>query len=268
MAALTVSPVSRHSCTTSRSRCPQPWPVKLQSSQHIMRLCFDMILIILLQVTVSVGALHQRNALQPPASGRLLQRLAQPCTLARQQQSRHLVSCSASGPQVRPCYRIGLCIASGCVVPRHMVPCKGASFRLTVVSYNRQVNVAAVQEQQTQAIDWDSTAKELDAKSPLEIMDHVSEHCVAAAKHASSLTTWLRLLCASRSTLACDLMARDGQGSWSAMLAQALKTFGDEIGIAWSGAEDVALVEYAHLTGRPYRVFRCGADACHAHAAR
>lgn len=40
---------------------------------------------------------------------------------------------------------------------------------------------------------------------------------------------------------------------------QALATFGDTIGIAWSGAEDVALVEYAHLTGRPYRVFRCGA---------
>ena len=38
---------------------------------------------------------------------------------------------------------------------------------------------------------------------------------------------------------------------------QALATFGDEIGIAFSGAEDVALVEYAHLTGRPYRVFRC-----------
>lgn len=31
---------------------------------------------------------------------------------------------------------------------------------------------------------------------------------------------------------------------------------GDEVGIAFSGAEDVALVEYAHLTGRPYRVFR------------
>lgn len=31
---------------------------------------------------------------------------------------------------------------------------------------------------------------------------------------------------------------------------------GDDIGIAFSGAEDVALVEYAHLTGRPYRVFR------------
>jgi hypothetical protein len=38
--------------------------------------------------------------------------------------------------------------------------------------------------------------------------------------------------------------------------AQALKTFGSDVGIAWSGAEDVALVEYAHLTGRPYRVFR------------
>ena len=38
---------------------------------------------------------------------------------------------------------------------------------------------------------------------------------------------------------------------------QALKTFGSEVGIAFSGAEDVALVEYAHLTGRPYRVFRC-----------
>ena len=37
---------------------------------------------------------------------------------------------------------------------------------------------------------------------------------------------------------------------------QALATFGDDVAIAWSGAEDVALVEYAHLTGRPYRVFR------------
>jgi adenylyl-sulfate reductase (glutathione) len=35
----------------------------------------------------------------------------------------------------------------------------------------------------------------------------------------------------------------------------ALATFGSEIAIAFSGAEDVALVEYAHLTGRPYRVF-------------
>lgn len=35
----------------------------------------------------------------------------------------------------------------------------------------------------------------------------------------------------------------------------ALETFGDGIGIAFSGAEDVALVEYAHLTGRSFRVF-------------
>lgn len=39
---------------------------------------------------------------------------------------------------------------------------------------------------------------------------------------------------------------------------QALKTFGSDIALAFSGAEDVALIEYAHLTGRPYRVFRCG----------
>ena len=37
---------------------------------------------------------------------------------------------------------------------------------------------------------------------------------------------------------------------------QALEAFGNDIAIAFSGAEDVALVEYAHLTGRPFRVFR------------
>ena len=42
------------------------------------------------------------------------------------------------------------------------------------------------------------------------------------------------------------------------IMDHALATFGSDIGIAFSGAEDVALVEYAHLTGRPYRVFRCG----------
>ncbi|KAJ6819668.1 5'-adenylylsulfate reductase 3, chloroplastic-like isoform X1 [Iris pallida] len=31
--------------------------------------------------------------------------------------------------------------------------------------------------------------------------------------------------------------------------------FGDSIAIAFSGAEDVALIEYAKLTGRPFRVF-------------
>lgn len=40
------------------------------------------------------------------------------------------------------------------------------------------------------------------------------------------------------------------------IMDHALATFGNEIAIAFSGAEDVALIEYAHLTGRPYRVFR------------
>ena len=48
----------------------------------------------------------------------------------------------------------------------------------------------------------------------------------------------------------------------SEVCLQALEHFGDEVGIAFSGAEDVALVEYAHLTGRPYRVFRCE-GTCH-----
>lgn len=39
------------------------------------------------------------------------------------------------------------------------------------------------------------------------------------------------------------------------IMDNALKTFGSDIAIAFSGAEDVALIEYAHLTGRPYRVF-------------
>ena len=39
------------------------------------------------------------------------------------------------------------------------------------------------------------------------------------------------------------------------IMDHALATFGSDIGIAFSGAEDVALIEYAHLTGRPYRVF-------------
>lgn len=39
------------------------------------------------------------------------------------------------------------------------------------------------------------------------------------------------------------------------IMDHALATFGDEIAIAFSGAEDVAMIEYAHLTGRKYRVF-------------
>lgn len=40
-----------------------------------------------------------------------------------------------------------------------------------------------------------------------------------------------------------------------AIMDKALETYGNDIAIAFSGAEDVALIEYAHLTGRPFRVF-------------
>jgi adenylyl-sulfate reductase (glutathione) len=39
------------------------------------------------------------------------------------------------------------------------------------------------------------------------------------------------------------------------IMDKALERFGNDIAIAFSGAEDVALIEYAHLTGRPFRVF-------------
>ena len=39
------------------------------------------------------------------------------------------------------------------------------------------------------------------------------------------------------------------------IMDKALEYFGNDIAIAFSGAEDVALIEYAHLTGRPFRVF-------------
>lgn len=39
------------------------------------------------------------------------------------------------------------------------------------------------------------------------------------------------------------------------IMDRALSMFGSDIAIAFSGAEDVALIEYAHLTGKPFRVF-------------
>ncbi|KAL9243504.1 hypothetical protein vseg_017381 [Gypsophila vaccaria] len=39
------------------------------------------------------------------------------------------------------------------------------------------------------------------------------------------------------------------------IMDNALAHFGNDIAIAFSGAEDVALIEYAKLTGRPFRVF-------------
>jgi adenylyl-sulfate reductase (glutathione) len=39
------------------------------------------------------------------------------------------------------------------------------------------------------------------------------------------------------------------------IIDKALEKFGNDIAIAFSGAEDVVLIEYAKLTGRPFRVF-------------
>ncbi|XP_043808476.1 5'-adenylylsulfate reductase 1, chloroplastic isoform X2 [Manihot esculenta] len=39
------------------------------------------------------------------------------------------------------------------------------------------------------------------------------------------------------------------------IMDKAFEKFGNDIAIAFSGAEDVALIEYAKLTGRPFRVF-------------
>ncbi|KAE8670177.1 5'-adenylylsulfate reductase 3 [Hibiscus syriacus] len=39
------------------------------------------------------------------------------------------------------------------------------------------------------------------------------------------------------------------------IMDKALEKFGNDVAIAFSGAEDVALIEYAKLTGRPFRVF-------------
>ncbi|KAK9810382.1 hypothetical protein WJX72_009782 [[Myrmecia] bisecta] len=53
-----------------------------------------------------------------------------------------------------------------------------------------------------------------------------------------------------------DAVARDlDQKSPLLIVDHALANFGNDVGIAFSGAEDVALIEYAHLTGRPFRVF-------------
>ena len=53
------------------------------------------------------------------------------------------------------------------------------------------------------------------------------------------------------STLAADM----DEASPLEIMDHALATFGDEIAIAFSGAEDVAVIEYAKMTGRPFRVF-------------
>ncbi|XP_010910189.1 5'-adenylylsulfate reductase 3, chloroplastic [Elaeis guineensis] len=53
-----------------------------------------------------------------------------------------------------------------------------------------------------------------------------------------------------------DRLARELENSSPLeIMDKALEKFGNDIAIAFSGAEDVALIEYARLTGRPFRVF-------------
>eukprot|EP00270_Netrium_digitus_P022302 TRINITY_DN995_c0_g1_i1.p1 TRINITY_DN995_c0_g1~~TRINITY_DN995_c0_g1_i1.p1 ORF type:complete len:507 (+),score=134.52 TRINITY_DN995_c0_g1_i1:47-1522(+) len=52
-----------------------------------------------------------------------------------------------------------------------------------------------------------------------------------------------------------SLAAELASASPFSVIDKALEVFGSDIAIAFSGAEDVALIELAHLTGRPYRVF-------------
>ena len=123
-----------------------------------------------------------------------------------------------------------------------------------------QVNVAAVAEREAteeklgQQLDFDAIAAELDSKSPLEIMDHVSGLREAAPGISCIWCSTLLLIMLEGGAPSLSALAPSFEAFCTHL--QALKTFGDEIGIAFSGAEDVALVEYAHLTGRPFRVFR------------
>lgn len=47
------------------------------------------------------------------------------------------------------------------------------------------------------------------------------------------------------------------------VIDRALTDFGDQVAIAFSGAEDVVLVEYAHRTRKPFRVFALDTGRLH-----
>lgn len=61
--------------------------------------------------------------------------------------------------------------------------------------------------------------------------------------------------------------ALDGASPF-AIMDKALAAFGDDAAISFSGAEDVALIEYARLTGRPFRVFTLDTARLHAETYR
>lgn len=98
-------------------------------------------------------------------------------------------------------------------------------------------------------LDYDALAQNLDKKSPLEIMDHV----ILSDRRFQIFT--LLLVKNFKTVLPVDILRNHFRVRFFADI-QALATFGTDVAIAFSGAEDVALVEYAHLTGRPFRVFR------------
>jgi len=54
----------------------------------------------------------------------------------------------------------------------------------------------------------------------------------------------------------------------SEVMAHALTEFGGDVAIAFSGAEDVVLIEYAHRTKLPYRVFALDTGRLHAETYR
>lgn len=116
------------------------------------------------------------------------------------------------------------------------VKINGNSFKVKLVDAFRgrqcvEVCRAAPVEDKQLEEEWATVAGELDLKSPLEIMNHVGglmhDDATLSGYNARILLVTM----------------------------QALETFGKDVAIAFSGAEDVALIEYAHLTGKPYRVF-------------
>jgi adenylyl-sulfate reductase (glutathione) len=64
--------------------------------------------------------------------------------------------------------------------------------------------------------------------------------------------------------LTADLVGADP----ATIVDRALATFGTDLGIAFSGAEDVVLIEYARQTGRPFRVFSLDTGRLHAETYR
>uniref|UniRef100_A0A0C9QT99 TSA: Wollemia nobilis Ref_Wollemi_Transcript_10806_1750 transcribed RNA sequence n=1 Tax=Wollemia nobilis TaxID=56998 RepID=A0A0C9QT99_9CONI len=123
----------------------------------------------------------------------------------------------------------------GCVgtnqVLQASVPVSKVSLKESNVKYHRFVGVTAHQ-----------------ADSALQPQPR--SHSVACAAATISIPEFVEKK-VDYDRLAMDLV----EASPLEIMDKALSMFGDDIAIAFSGAEDVALIEYAKLTGRPFRVF-------------